>query len=168
MNNKTVAIGVAVLFVLACARPPDAPVPPGPNPAGCTTQQLNLTLRAYSINLTPKAKKCVKAGAIITMRVHTPGNEVVAGPGDVTTEPKPGNPSELTGSNSADEDVVTFSTPASAKLNDEFSYFVKIKDLGQLDPIVKVVGGVEFLKATEWDQQYYQKDELDLPAETTP
>ncbi len=174
MNNKILLIAALSLCLLACAKtssPPGTsatqPPPPGPNPEGCSIVKLNLTLNVNSIMLTPPAPKCVIAGTSVKIKINTPGDKVPISVGSVTTKPKTGTPDWLNGSNSPDEREIKLDIDAGATVGMEYSYDIEIARHGKLDPKVKVVGKISYLKASEWDQKYYDVGQLDLPEVAT-
>jgi hypothetical protein len=170
MNKKILLIGIASLVLLACSKPS---VPPGrgaevdPNPNGCSSVQLTLTLKTNSINLVPAQVKCVVANATFNMKIITPGNKVPIEVNSVTTAPKPDNPDWLNAANSSKKGELTIKVDEDAPVGDSFEYDIVITGHGELDPIVKVVGKAVYLKASEWDQKHYKVELLDLYEEVS-
>jgi len=169
MNSKILLIAALSLCLLACTKtssPPGTsatqPPPPGPNPEGCSVVQLNLTLKVNSIMLVPPEPKCVIAGTSVKIKVNTPGDKVPISVGSVTTKPKTGTPDWLNGSNSPDKSEIKLDIAASATVGMDYSYDIDIAGHGKLDPKVKVVGSISYLKASEWDRKYYDVGQLDL------
>ncbi len=169
MYNKILLIAALSLCLLACTKTSSPTgtsaaqrMPPGPNPEGCSVVQLNLTLKVNSIMLVPPEPKCVIAGTSVKIKVNTPGDKVPISVGSVTTKPKTGTPDWLNGSNSPDKREINLDIPSGATVGMVYSYDIDIAGHGKLDPKVKVVGSISFLKASEWDQKYYDVGQLDL------
>ncbi len=137
MNNKTVLLVVVSMFVMACVKSHD--VPQFDKQYRCDRQNLNLLLDVNKMQLVPKAKKCVEPGTEYIMKITVLGNDLNISAGDVTMMPKPGNPAWLSGTNKPDKKELTFTVDKDAELNKDRSYIIKVKGVGDLDPIVKVV-----------------------------
>lgn len=174
MNNKILLIAALSLCLLACTKTSSPTgtsatqqVPPGPNPEGCSVVQLTLTLNVNSIMLVPAAPKCVIAGTSVKIKINTPGDKVAISDGSVTTKPKTGTPDWLNGSNSPDKSEIKLDIDASATVGMDYSYDIEIAGHGKLDPKVKVVGNISYLKASEWDRKYYEAGQLNLLETTT-
>jgi hypothetical protein len=137
MNNKTVLLVVVSMFVMACVKSPD--VPQVDKKYGCDRQNLNLLLDVNKIQLVPKKIKCVEPGTEYIMKITVLGNDLQISAGDVTMMPKPGNPAWLSGTNKPDKKELTFTVDKDEPEDAQYSYFIKVEGVGDLDPIVKVV-----------------------------
>jgi len=69
MNKIILPGGIVALLLAACPKSPSTPVAAiGANPEGCSTVQLNLTLKLNSIKLVPPQAKCVIAGVAVNIK----------------------------------------------------------------------------------------------------
>lgn len=153
MNKKVALLLIGAVILPACAKDTD-------EKAGCSTKRLHVVIKPDEIKLAPQEPKCVLPGTRVPMKITSAGGLEIAA-GDVMVKPKINNPGWLTGDNSKDPEELTFDVPEDASAYKYYNYMIEVKDVGILDPIVKVVGQNMYMKASESDMKEFDKSELD-------
>ncbi|HNP62444.1 MAG TPA: hypothetical protein PKH39_00835 [Woeseiaceae bacterium] len=103
-------------------------------------KNMKLGIDEYYLELDSRKPICTKVPGTIRVRIKNPPNsDHVVARGDVTATQKPGSPLTISGNNSADrlELVINVTGPATA--DEEAQFLIAVKDVGVLDPKVRVV-----------------------------
>ena len=133
VNKKIISLSLLALLLWAYAQ---AQVPP---PANCNAPLIFQVGQSH-LKTVPHTK-CLAPGETYTIKIVEIGGYKVA-LNDVTINPKLNNPGPdawLTNKkNSANALEITIQVPRNAAENDEYGYLVIVKDVGTLDPHVRV------------------------------
>ena len=102
-------------------------------------KNMKLGIDEYYLELDSRKPICTKVPGTIKVRIKNPPNsDHVIAKGDVVTQ-KPGSPLTITGNNSADRLELVISVTGDASADEEAKFFITVKDVGVLDPKVRVV-----------------------------
>ena len=133
MNKKIIWLSLIPLLLWTFAR---AQEPATGNCNGPLIFQVGLS----HLKAAPPTK-CLAPGETYTIKIVEIGGYRVA-LNDVTINPKPNNPGPdawlANKKNSANALEITIQVPSNAKEDDLYGYLVKVKDVGTLDPHVRV------------------------------
>ena len=157
---KNVALAaVAIITGCACAnsnaQAPECPVP----------GSLDLTVGDYHLDLNEKKPICVTAPGIFKIKIRTQQNsDFVVAKGDATVEQKDCSGISMIGNNADKADKITVVVNGSAVENYECEFLINVKNLGTLDPKVRVVGD-ETMSSLQADALYDLLDTLDISLE---
>ena len=138
-SNNLSAILAAILICTtgtACAQAPACP------PAA----DLKLTVGKYYLNLNDKRPICVTVPGNFKITIKIQQNSgIVINAGDVTAKGKPKdddttqNDVTIKGDNALDKEKLAIDVGGSAQIDEKFEFWIKVKGVGKLDPIVRVV-----------------------------
>jgi len=159
MNKKAMLMFFGTL-TLGCAASTSAQAPlcPAPN-------NLKLTVDQYELKLSDKVPICVTSPGTFKIAIHQPGNATVTiGAGDVTVKAKEETGLKIEGNNNAPINKITVTVEGDAEPGDIFEFWIEVKNVGILDPKVRVIPSMEMLslKSTAF---YDVLDTLDLTLE---
>ena len=153
MNTKIISLVVAAVLLGACfpGQPMDTVVLDA-CPAGKTTERIDKSAPAYCnsnaqwifhvgesfLKVTPPTI-CIKAGTSRVATIHPHGNYEI-NLNDVNTTPEDSSVDWLdrNNSNAANKLKIEIQVPQATEAG-HYKYCLKVKGVGQLDPIVKVV-----------------------------
>lgn len=110
--------------------------------------KMKLTLGEYHIDLNDKKAVCVPVNTTFTIQVKKQGQYVIQ-KGWVTVEKKKdskGPSATVTGNNSADASELKVTIGGTVSEGTTVSFLIKIKDLGELDPKIKIIDNATFLE----------------------
>ena len=103
-------------------------------------KNMKLAIDEYHLVLDSRKPICTKVPGTIKVRIKNPPNsDHVIAAGDVTVAQKPESPLTITGNNSANRLELVISVTGNASPDEEAKFFITVKDVGVLDPKVRVV-----------------------------
>jgi hypothetical protein len=157
---KNVALfTVAIVTACACASS-NAQAPECPKAGG-----LKLTVGNYHLDLNEHKPICVTAPGIFKIKIKTQANsDIVVEKGDATVEQKACSGISISGNNADAADKITVVINGNAEENYECEFLIDIKNLGTLDPKVRVIGD-QMMFSLQADAVYDLLDTLDISLE---
>jgi hypothetical protein len=126
---------------------------------------LKLTVGKYHLSLNEKRPVCVTAPGIFKIRIKTvPNSGVVVQKGDATVEQKDCGDVTIAGNNAEQANKITVVVNGSALENYECEFLINVKNVGTLDPRVRVVDN-DLLFSLQGDALYDLLDTLEISLE---
>ncbi len=99
-----------------------------------------LKIDEYHLELNVKEPFCIRVPGTVRLPIENkPNADHQIQPGDVTVKQKANSPLTITGDNSVDRLELIIKITGVAKVNDEASFLISVKDVGVLDPKVRVI-----------------------------
>lgn len=146
MMNKTLATTLAVILASSLLLATDAQAQQCPNVAS-----MRLTAAENHLDLNDNMPVCVQVGESgeidFTFSIKI-ANPIVVGQGDVTVVKKEDQTDVvISGNNEEFVDKLRITVTGNPGDETEFQYFIKVKDIGELDPTVRVIDNDAFLSA---------------------
>lgn len=141
-NNFVLQIATFAVPIAFCL------VPVGAGAQECSQQKMKLQIQKYHLEFKLKEKKCVEIGKSYELKVQQAGpDDVQLAIGDITVYEKGQNGLTIRGTNDvANPTTMMVDIGGNANLGDEFEFYVNVKGVGTLDPIVRVVDGLQSLE----------------------
>lgn len=146
MMNKTLATTLAVISASSLFLATGAQAQECPN-----VSTFKLTAKENHLDLNDNMPICVLVGESgeidFTFSIKI-ANPIQVGPGDVTVEKKSKeSPLTFEGSNTDDVNELRVKVTGNPGDQEEFRYFIKVANIGELDPTVRVIDNNSFLRA---------------------